>query len=461
MKRITRLAAILPIVIAVCVQPIAAADDTAEFIKEVLRGATTNTARASNLYDAAKLTKDAPKIQIALLEKAVEYGMKSIAIPAARKVVSESLAMLTTLAPDRADTWRVTNVELHRRLFRATRKRDEKVKIGEKLVELLVSLGHGYGVGGKWAKAVAAYREAASIAAVLDLSVRSDITRDLRRATHFLGISQKVDRYVRILKEKPDHAATKDLLLKALVVDLDDPGGAVKYLDDDADEMYRTYAPLADKDAAELQPGVCRELGDWYYKMLAPKASLLSKANMLNRAGKYYRQFLTGSTSSSIEGVKVKLTLEKIDKELEKLAKIGQPIHRDRVIFRAKESMSPFKIGKQCRPFPVQKTDDGLGPFSGKGVYFDQKTGKDVIYEIYSSRAIKGVYYKGAAIFSTTIEFLDAKGNRIAGMGPLGGGNKWAEFTLKIPRGSRNHMFLKFHNTASTWFYIDTLKLLR
>jgi len=454
------LAVILPVILAVGVPP-ASADDTDDLVKEILRSAKTNAERASALYRAARLAKDAPKLQIVLLEKAVECGVKDVAAPASRKIVIESLAKLTVLAPKRADTWRAASADLHRRWYRATRKRDDKAAVGEKFVDLLVSLGEDYGRDRKWAKAAGAYREAASVANSLDLTCKADIARDLRMASYFFGVSQKVDRYIRVLKQKPDHAATKASLLKALVVDLDEPGRAVKYLDDDVDEMFRTYVPLADKDPEELQPNVCRELGDWYYRILAPQASLVGKVVMLRRAKKYYKQFLDASTSPGLDGVKAKVAMRAIDKELEKLANIGRPVYRNRIIFRAKESMTPFKIGKQYKPFPVQKTADGLGPFSGKGVYFDQKTGKDVIYEIYSSRPIKGVYYKGGAIFGTTIEFLDARGKRIAGMGPLRGGNSWHEFTLKIPRGSRNHMFLKFHNTASSWFYIDTLKLLR
>ena len=46
-------------------------------------------------------------------------------------------------------------------------------------------------------------------------------------------------------------------------------------------------------------------------------------------------------------------------------------------------------------------------------------------------------------------------------MGPLKGGNSWYEYTLKLPSSAGNHVFLKFRNDASTWFYINTIKLLK
>ncbi|MDP6544279.1 MAG: hypothetical protein QGH60_09830 [Phycisphaerae bacterium] len=435
-----------------------------QLVKQVIDDAKSNTERAVRLCAAGKIAKDTPEIQIVLLSKAIEYGMKSITVPEARKTVLEAIALLEKVAPERADEWLKMNLDLHRRWFRACKSRDEKDTVAEKLVELLLAKGRRRGSKGIWSEAATAYREAYSVASMLNLDNKNEIARDLRMATHFMGISQRVERYETTLKTKPDHAATRTSLLKALVVDLDNPGRAAKYLTDEVDQAFRTYVPLAEKESEELQANVYRELGDWYYKALAPKATLLSKSAMLVRARGYYEQFLDKHTTQDVAHLAAKMNISKIDKELEKLATAGMPVvrpRRNRITFRSKQSMAPFKAGKKCGQFPVQKGDDALGPFSGSGVYFDQKTGKDVIYEIHSSRPIRVMYYKGAAIFSTTIEFYSPSGKRLAGMGPLKGGNSWQEFTLKLPRNVGNHVFLKFHNTASTWFYIDTIKFLK
>jgi len=462
MKRITIPALIFSGLIAASGPFSASADEEADqFIKEIVRDAKTNAERASNLHKAAKLVEDNPGLQVTLLEKAVEHGLKSVTTPQAREAVEDSLDLLVKLAPKRRDAWLAARVELYRRWFRATRSREAKAKVGDKLVRLLVSLGDQRGGDNKWNEAAAAYREAMSVASVVNLPEKSDVSQKLRLATHFLGVFQNVDRYVRALAEKPDNVTTRGALVKALVVDLDAPARAAKYLNDDIDETFRTYVPLVIKDVAEVAEDICRELGDWYYKTLVPKALPLSKPAMLTRAKTYYEQFLARHTTQDVVALKARMALKKIDKELEKLATAGTPAVRDRIIFLAKKSMAPYKSGTRFDSFPVQKTKDGLGPFAGKGVYFNQRTGQDVIYEIYTSRPIKGLYYKGAAIFSTTIEFFDARGKRIAGIGPLSGGNRWAEYTLKLPRTAGSHLFLRFHNTASTWFYIHTLKFHR
>ncbi|MBL7219750.1 MAG: hypothetical protein ISS69_06540 [Phycisphaerae bacterium] len=435
-------------------------DAVDQLIKQVLAGAKSNSERAAGLYSAGKIAKDTPEIQVVLLSKSVEYGMKSITVPEARTTVRGAVELLGKVAPERSDEWFEMNLDLHRRWFRMCKSRDEKETVAGRLIELQRSNGSDCGSKGKWSGAVTAYREAYSVASMLKMDSKNELARDLRRATHFLGVSQKVDRYETALKAKPDHAATRTLLLNALVIDLDAPARAVKYLNDDVDQAYSTYVPLAAGAPGDLKTDVCRELGDWYYKALTPRAAQLSKTAMLVRARGYYQQFLDENTAKDVKSLAAKMNLSKIDKELEKLASAGMPVVRpDRITFHAKQSMAPFKAGKKFDSFPVQKDADALGPFSGSGVYFNQKTGKDVYYEIHTSRPIKSIYYKGAAIFNTQIQVLNPRGKPLAVMGPLKGGNSWAEYTLELPKGAGNHVFLKFRNDASTWFYINTITL--
>jgi len=453
MKCALVLGAVFASVFAAGVGSVSGDDAVDELVKQVISDAKSNTERAVGLYSAGKIAKDTPEIQVMLLIKSVEYGMKSITVPQARTTVQSAVDMLGKVAPEQADRWLKMNLDLHRRLFRMTKSRDEKETVAEKLVELLLVKGRQNGSKGVWSEAAGAYREAYSVASMLKLDSKNEIARDLRVATHLLGVSQKVDRYETILKAKPDHAATRTLLLNALVIDLDAPAKAVKHLTEDVDQAFGTYVPLAAKDSEGLQANVCRELGDWYYKALAPRAAQLSKSAMLVRARAYYQRFLDEKTAKDIKALAVKMTLSKIDKELEKLASAGMPVSRptrNRIVFGTKH-------GK----FPVQKGANPLSPFSGGGVYFDQKTGKDVVYEIYSSGPIKGIYYKGAAIFDTHIQVFNPRGKLLAGMGPLKGGNSWHEYTLKLPSSAGNHVFLKFRNDASTWFYINTLKLIK
>jgi hypothetical protein len=82
------------------------------------------------------------------------------------------------------------------------------------------------------------------------------------------------------------------------------------------------------------------------------------------------------------------------------------------------------------------ESDDPLAPFSGKPIYFDQRTGTDAVYRIRSGRPVTRVHWMGATMTPMRIEVLDLGGKIAAEKGPLGGGNPWAEFTLDFPRAA-------------------------
>jgi hypothetical protein len=119
--------------------------------------------------------------------------------------------------------------------------------------------------------------------------------------------------------------------------------------------------------------------------------------------------------------------------------------------------MNLFAVGYRQMEFPVQESDDPLGPFENKPIYFNQKTGTDVVYEVRSPRLLRELRWKGSAMQNMTIEILDAKGTVVASSGPHQGGNKWAEFTLAFE--PRAQFVLRFRNHISTWYFIAELEL--
>ncbi len=79
------------------------------------KGAKTHADRTAKFFDAARKTKN-KRMQIALLQKAVEYGKKSK--PAwALKRAKKALDLLERRAPERIDEWTRTRIELYERGF--------------------------------------------------------------------------------------------------------------------------------------------------------------------------------------------------------------------------------------------------------------------------------------------------------------------------------------------------------
>ena len=121
--------------------------------------------------------------------------------------------------------------------------------------------------------------------------------------------------------------------------------------------------------------------------------------------------------------------------------------------------MKPFPPGFTTNGFPIERADDPCLPLTGEGVYFQQKTGRDVVYDVRSDRPITEVYFRGAGLDKMLIEVSDPQGNSIARIGPLGGGNRWGEFVLAIPSRTPREFRLRLHNEIGDWLYVDRLEL--
>jgi len=133
------------------------------------------------------------------------------------------------------------------------------------------------------------------------------------------------------------------------------------------------------------------------------------------------------------------------------------------VKFKAERSMKPYPPKTRHGRFPVQQTADPLGPFDGQGVYFQQRQHKDrdLYYEIESSTPAHAIRYEGAATFQMMMEVLDRDGRTVlASAGPFNEGNNDSQHVVKLPERAGNRWILRFHNRASTWFYIERITLL-
>jgi hypothetical protein len=187
-------------------------------------------------------------------------------------------------------------------------------------------------------------------------------------------------------------------------------------------------------------------LGDGWWDAAQKETSRTEKARLLGRALHWYEKVLP-----TLKGLARLQVQERINACYEQ-ARFGL-----RTVFVADKSMKPYPVGHKEMAFPAMESDDETGPFQGRAVYFDQRTGKDVVYEIRSDARLRSVYWKGAAMQQMKIEILDAAGTVIAEGGPYEGGNKWAEFTLEFPPSNR--FTLRFRNYVSHWYLIDTIRL--
>jgi len=253
--------------------------------------------------------------------------------------VRASLSALDKIDPDRQDLWRVRRIEFLRRIYRYSRGRKEKRPAGEKFIDALMKTGALHERNKRWTDAMSAYREARMVASSLGLpSRREEIRSDWDRASYLKKSDQKIAGYRKALADKPAHAATRMLLLRALMVDMDDPDAAVKALTESADEAWRTYVPLAAGDVSAVRKDAAKELGDWYYRDLTDKTIPFVKRRMLIRARSYYERYLVTTEAEDETSLRVRLALREIEKVL---AKQAAAFSRDMINFATRRNRLP------------------------------------------------------------------------------------------------------------------------
>jgi len=314
-----------------------AADNPADkYIAEIISGAKTNSARAAKLVEAAKILRGQPKVFVAVLEKAVQFGTKSPVTPAGCKAAGDALDLLEAEFPDRKDEWALKRADTCRTKYRGAKTRSEKQAVGREFLAALLIAAEIYEKSGNWTGAATRYREAGSVDAQVKAGKASEIRRKLKAATHFTTVAKKVAQYAAFLKKDPSKASTRGMLVKLLVVELNDPKQALPYLNEDVDEKWRTYVPLAAKNLDDLAEANCLELGQWYHKELSKSASLTGKRVLLRRAKDYYKQFVELQTKEDIQTFRAKAALKSIEKELKKLGapaiRVSRPVGRTLIL---------------------------------------------------------------------------------------------------------------------------------
>jgi hypothetical protein len=291
-------------------------DDTEEIVKDIVSGARNNAAAAAELLKAAKNLSDAPKTQIAVYEKAYEYGLKS---PAGYGSALEALDMLDKLAPDRANTWKEKRLALYRQRYSRAGKKNKRDH-GQALVALLVNYGDKNFDARQWKKAIKFYGEASSLAGSLRLGNRNEIRDKIQSTKSLQRMHDRAERLKADLAKTPGNARIRTELIRLYLVSLNAPQEAVKYLNDDCDETLCANVPLAVKPVDKLEEADCLKLGSWYPTLAKSAKKKGNKERMLKRAREYLERYLDLHKKKDTARLKASADLQQVETELNKLS---------------------------------------------------------------------------------------------------------------------------------------------
>ena len=171
---------------------------------------------------------------------------------------------------------------------------------------------------GKFETAGLYIRKALSVAVDFRMSGVPEIRLQAARLSELLKVSQSRKAIEKKLKADPGDVKVRERLIDLHVIDLNDPGAASKILNEDCDELLRTYVTLAAKPLDKLETMAFKELGTWYGR-LADRASGSSKPAMLRRGEACWVRFLAAYTKKDITRIKAALDLSAVRRELKKL----------------------------------------------------------------------------------------------------------------------------------------------
>ena len=301
----------------------AASDDEIEaFVREIIKDARSDSQRSTLLMEAVSLAEGNNKLKVALLEKAVQYGIKSLRTTDDCRKFQGILTDLAKADPDRKSHWLSQKAAICRRWCTLEKSPTDKRKLAEAAVAALTEAGSASAAKGDWKKATGLFNEAKSATVAYRLPNPNALAGYIGSASYLYKVQDKIAGHIETLKKTPNNLDARSNLVTMLTTVMDDPAEAMKYVNEDVDERFRAFVPMAAKDLAELPVEACKNLGDWYYKELSKSAVAVVKYRMLGRAKVYYERALKLHTGADVMSAALKLSLPQIKSDQAKLGNV-------------------------------------------------------------------------------------------------------------------------------------------
>jgi hypothetical protein len=278
------------------------------------RDVTDDLALAAKLLEAARAAESQPALLAVLCEKCFDLAAQD---PRGYETALAAAELLARKVPQRAEAMQERVLSVRQRHYDAARG-DARNAAGEALIKCLADVAAVRTGAGAFEEAAKFYRQALTVARAIRSAGADWIGAQIKRLGEQQRLAANLPRLVANLKANPDNREARDQLIRLLLVDLDTPAEAAKYLDDKSDPLLGKYVPAAAKPVEDAPEAACVELADWY-RQLAAAAIPASKVGVLVRARGYYERFLDLHKIADLDRTKVELALKKVDEDLKAL----------------------------------------------------------------------------------------------------------------------------------------------
>ena len=265
----------------------------AAIVKELLRRTTSNSQRASLLYEAATDAEDDKKLRIYLDERALEFALESIHAPSSRTVAIYALQRLRAAVPERRYHWYAVRVDIRRRYYCSPLPAAQKHQAGREFAHYLVYYGQRFEYEKRWDIAAPMYKEAVGVFEALDLPGKNELATMLARAVRLAELAPRITALEARYKKTPKDAELRRKLALLWLIDMNYPPHAAKYILSTENKAWYTVSRLAYSGAHAVKGRAqAKQVGDWYIKEIVPLASAATRRSMLLRAKSYYDRAL-------------------------------------------------------------------------------------------------------------------------------------------------------------------------
>jgi hypothetical protein len=278
------------------------------------RDVADDLALAAKLLEAARAAESQPALLAVLCEKCFDLAAQD---PKGYETALAAADLLARKVPQRAEAMQERVLSVRQRQYDAARG-DARNAAGEALIKCLADVAAARTAVGAFEDALKSYRQALTVARAIRSANAEWIGSQIKRLGEQQRLAANLPRLVASVKANPDNREGRDQLIRLLLVDLDAPAEAAKYLDDKCDSLLCKYVPAAAKPVEAAPEAACMELADWY-RQLGAAAVPGSKVAMFVRAREYYERFLDLHSAADMDRTKVELALKKVDEDLKSL----------------------------------------------------------------------------------------------------------------------------------------------
>lgn len=269
---------------------------------------------ASKMLDDARDLENRPEFSRLLLEHAYEFGSRD---PAGYTAAIEAMRTMMALKPETKEDSLQKALSVQQRLYRSSRPDDRGI-IGADLIRMQIELADlkaSRTEPGDVHDAINTYRQALSLAGILNDPSRTEIAKKMDQAAMRKRALDRIDTLKGRLENNPLNTTPNRDLLRIYLIELNDPHSALKYAEKVDEPDLTRHLPLAVRPSNELKEADLVGLGSWYFN-LAEQAPLAARPAMFRRARDYYRAFLIRHTEEDLQHLQAQLAIKKINQRL-------------------------------------------------------------------------------------------------------------------------------------------------